>query len=157
MTFNSMGLRFSVTSLSEQTTADARPLGSYPNLFDASGRRVVSKSTPGKYRETKLSACFIVRAQVVDATVRDAFDRWYQDEHLPDAHKAFKARRAWRGWSEVDTNVHYAVYEFEDVTAARAIPDSDALEDLVAEFDRMWGDRVRRSRDVVDVIQTIGG
>ena len=57
-----------------------------------------------------MSACFIVRAQVVDAALMDAFDRWFQNEHLRDAHKAFKARRAWRGWIDVDTNVlHYAI------------------------------------------------
>jgi len=104
-----------------------------------------------------MTACFIVRAQVVDATVKDAFDRWYQNEHLPDAHRAFKARRAWRGWSEVDANVHYAVYEFDDVTAVRAIPGSDALKGLGVDFDRMWGDRVTRSREIVDVVQTICG
>jgi len=43
-----------------------------------------------------MTAYFIVRAQVVDATVKDKFDRWYQNEHLPDALKAFGARRAWR-------------------------------------------------------------
>jgi hypothetical protein len=53
-----------------------------------------------------MTACFIVRAQIVDADVKEAFDRRYQDEHLPDALKAFNARRAWRGWSEVDENVH---------------------------------------------------
>jgi len=104
-----------------------------------------------------MGAYFIVRAQIVDATVKDEFDRWYQDEHLPDAHKAFNARRAWRGWSEVDANVHYAVYEFDDVSAARAIPDSDALKGLGAEFDRLWGDRIIRSRDIVGAVQTIGG
>ncbi len=38
-----------------------------------------------------MSAYFIVRAQVVDGAVKDVFDRWYQDEHLPDAHEAFVA------------------------------------------------------------------
>ena len=42
-----------------------------------------------------MSASFIVRAQVMDASVKEAFDRWYEDEHLPDAVKAFGARRAW--------------------------------------------------------------
>ena len=65
-----------------------------------------------------MTACFIVRAMVIDGTVKNAFDRWYQEEHLADAHKAFNARRASRGWSEVDPNIHYAVYEFDDVTAA---------------------------------------
>ena len=103
-----------------------------------------------------MRACFIVRAQVVDAAVKDAFDRWYRNEHLRDAHKAFNARRAWRGWSEVDANVHYAVYEFDDIADVRAIADSNALKGMVAEFDRMWGDRITRSRDIVDAVQTVG-
>ena len=68
-----------------------------------------------------MTACFVVRAKVIDETVKSAFDRWYQEEHLADAHRAFNARRAWRGWSEVDPDVHYAVYEFDDVRAAREI------------------------------------
>ncbi len=103
-----------------------------------------------------MTACFIVRAQVVDAAVKDDFDRWYRDEHLADALKAFKAQRAWRGWSEVDASVHYAFYEFDDVARVRALPGSAALEGLVAQFDRAWGDKVTRSRDIVQAIQAIG-
>ena len=103
-----------------------------------------------------MTACFIVRAQVVDAAVKDGFDRWYRDEHLPDALKAFNARRAWRGWSEMDSSLHYAVYEFDDLAGVRAILGSEALKRLVAEFDRAWGDKVTRSRDIVEVIQAIG-
>lgn len=103
-----------------------------------------------------MTAYFIVRAKVVDATVKDDFDRWYQKEHLPDALKGFKARRAWRGWSAVDPLVHHAYYEFDDMARAQAIQGSDALKRLVAEFDRVWGDKVTRSRDIVEVIQTIG-
>jgi hypothetical protein len=99
---------------------------------------------------------FVVRAQVADAALKDEFDRWYRDEHLPDALKAFNARRAWRGWSEVDSTVHYAYYEFDDVAGVRAIRDSAALKRLVAEFDRAWGDKVTRSRDFLEVIQSIG-
>ena len=102
-----------------------------------------------------MTAYFIVRAQVVDAAVKNDFDRWYQDEHLPDALKAFKAKQAYRGWSQVDASVHYAFYEFDDVARACAIQGSDGLKRLVAEFDRMWGEKVARSRDVVEVIQSI--
>ena len=102
-----------------------------------------------------MSALFIVRAQVVDPAVRDDFDRWYQDEHLPDALKAFGARRAWRGWSEVDTMVHYAFYEFDDIDSVLAIQGSDASKGLVAEFDRLWGERVTRTRDIVPDIQQL--
>ncbi len=102
-----------------------------------------------------MTAYFIVRAQVVDATVKDKFDRWYQNEHLPDALKAFGARRAWRGWSGVDPTVHYACYEFDSLAQAQAIQGSVALASLVAEFDRAWGDKVTRSRDFAEVVQAI--
>ena len=101
-----------------------------------------------------MSALFIVRAQV-DPSVRDAFDRWYRDEHLPDALKAFKAKRAWRGGSDTDASVHYAFYEFEDLARARAIPGSAEIKALIAEFDRMWGNKVTRARDVLDVVQAL--
>jgi len=103
-----------------------------------------------------MSAYFIVRAKIADAAVKDEFDRWYRDEHLPDALEGFHARRAWRGWSAVDPCVHYAYYEFDGIAGAQAIPGSDALKRLVAEFDRVWGDKVTRSREVVEVIQTLG-
>jgi hypothetical protein len=104
-----------------------------------------------------MSACFIVRAQVVDATIKKDFDRWYQEEHLPDALKEFGAQRAWRGWSDVDPSMHYAVYEFDDAARVRALPGSAALKGLVAEFDRAWGDKVVRSRDIVEVVQRAEG
>ena len=103
-----------------------------------------------------MTAYFMVRAQVLDASIRKDFDRWYQDEHLRDALNGFKARRAWRGWSTVDPSVHHAVYEFDDLARAQAIQGSDALKLLVAEFDRVWGKKVVRTRDVVEVIQTLG-
>ncbi|MEX1073819.1 MAG: hypothetical protein WEC13_01635 [Burkholderiales bacterium] len=103
-----------------------------------------------------MSACFIVRAQVVDLSVKDAFDKWYQDEHLPDAMKAFGAKGAWRGWSDLDPSVHYAYYEFADVAKARAVPGSEAIKPLIAEFDRLWGKKVVRTREVVRVVQRIG-
>jgi hypothetical protein len=102
-----------------------------------------------------MTAYFIVRAEVVDAAVKKDFDRWYQDEHLPEALKGFKARRAWRGWSTVDPNVHHAVYEFDDLASAQAIQGSDALKRLVAEFDLAWGNKVTRTRDFLDVIQVL--
>jgi hypothetical protein len=100
-----------------------------------------------------MSALFIVRAKVVDAADKPAFDRWYGEEHLPDAVKAFAAKRAWRGWSDIDPSVHYATYEFESLEQVRALPESEAMKRLVAEFDRVWGKKVVRERDRVEVVQ----
>src|SRR5262245_2651347 len=100
-----------------------------------------------------MTALFMVRAQIADEAMKHAFDRWYNEEHLPDALNAFGARRAWRGWGE-DPLVHYAWYEFEDLASAKAIPGSDDFKRLVAEFDRAWGKKVVRSRDFVTVVQS---
>jgi hypothetical protein len=102
-----------------------------------------------------MPAQFIVRAQMLDATIKGDFDRWYQDEHLRDAHKAFGATRAYRGWSQVDPTVHYAIYEFDDLARANAIPGSTELKQLVAEFDRRWGNKVARTRDIIEVVHSI--
>ena len=102
-----------------------------------------------------MTTLFIVRAQVLDPAIRSDFDRWYREEHLPDALKAFQARRAWRGWSDLDASVHYAWYEFADLASARAIVDSEALKRLVAEFERAWGEKVARSRDFVNLEQSL--
>jgi len=102
-----------------------------------------------------MSGVFMVRAVVADPSDRKKFDQWYQDEHLPDALKAFGAKGAWRGWSEVDPSVHYAVYEFDTIEQVRAISGSGELKALVAEFDRVWGKKVVRARDEVKVGQRI--
>ena len=56
------------------------------------------------HRRTPLSAYLIVRAEVPEAH-RQAFDTWYEKEHLPDAIKAFGALSARRGWSDVTPGV----------------------------------------------------
>lgn len=101
-----------------------------------------------------MSALFIVRAEVAEAD-RKAFDDWYETEHLPDAMTAFKTVSARRGWSEVDDGIHIAYYEFADMDALRAVTETDILKGFIAEFNRVWGDRVQRSRDIVEIKQVL--
>ena len=101
-----------------------------------------------------MTALLIVRAEV-DPTVRSAFDAWYQDEHLPAAVKAFGAKSAWRGWSDVTDNVHIAFYEFVDLADVNRVMASDALKRMIREFDRHWQGKVNRTREVVESIQAI--
>ena len=93
---------------------------------------------------------FIVRAEVPKAD-RKAFEDWYENEHLEEAKLSFKALNAWRGWSRVDFSIHTAFYEFETVEAAVAIQESEALRVLVGKFNEVWGERVSRTRDVIEV------
>jgi hypothetical protein len=101
-----------------------------------------------------MTAYLIVRAEVPDSD-REKFDHWYETEHLPDALRDFKALGAKRGWSTIDPATHIAFYEFPDMEAANAILVSDEMKAMVKEFDRVWQDRVFRTRDVMEVAQSI--
>ena len=100
-----------------------------------------------------MSAYLIVRAEVANEADRGPFDVWYQNEHLPDAIKAFNAEGASRGWSDVEPAVHYAFYRFPSLAAAQAIGDSDAIRSMIKEFDRLWDGKVVRTRDIVEIKQ----
>jgi hypothetical protein len=101
-----------------------------------------------------MAAYLIVRASV-PANDTDRFDQWYETEHLPDAKAAFDAVSACRGWSDLETGLHVAIYEFRDLKHARSVIDSDTIRPLIEEFDRVWQGRVTRTREVVDVSQRI--
>ena len=93
---------------------------------------------------------FVVRAEVPEGD-RLAFEKWYETEHLEEAVERFGASSAWRGWSRIDPAVHQAFYEFYSIEAAVAISDSEALKILIGKFDDAWGDRVSRTREVIEV------
>lgn len=102
-----------------------------------------------------MTAYLIVRAEVQKSD-RNAFDRWYETEHLPDAKKVFQAISAQRGWSgDDDMDTHFAIYEFRNLGTARKVMDSDATKKLIAEFDRVWQGRVTRSRELINVSQSL--
>src|SRR5690349_5688330 len=92
-------------------------------------------------------AYFVVRAEVLDEADRASFDHWYATDHLPLAIKTSAAQRGWRCWSRSDPAVHYAFYEFADASQAQALSGSEKIRPLVADFDRVWGNRVARRRE----------
>ena len=55
----------------------------------------------------------------------------------------------------MDDNVHLAFYEFADLADVNWVMGSDALEQMIGEFDRHWQGKVTRTREVVESIQTI--
>lgn len=103
-----------------------------------------------------VGAWLVVRATVAQAADRPGFDHWYRTEHLPDAMKAFGVSRAWRGWSQQDPAVHCAHYRFGSLDALNAVMDGQAIKDLIAEFDRVWGPRVTRTREVMSIEDEAG-
>lgn len=101
-------------------------------------------------------AYLTVRAEVPEAE-RDRFDHWYETDHLPWALRAFGVPRASRCWSRTAPGVHLAIYEFESAEAAQTVVNSDVIKPLVADFDRVWGNRVPRHREIIEVVQELGG
>jgi len=97
-------------------------------------------------------AYFMVRA-VVEAPLRQKFDQWYSSHHLPMAWADFKAERAWRFWSTVDPNVHYAVYQFADEAMLKVAMRDEVLKPLIADFDKSWPSGVTRSRDLLTLAE----
>lgn len=100
-----------------------------------------------------MPAYLLVRATVANLRDRLAFDDWYHKEHLPDAMKAFGVTTAWRAWSQTDPAVHCAFYRFASLAEAAKATTGPAIAALIAEFDRCWGDKVARTRDVLEVAE----
>jgi hypothetical protein len=98
-------------------------------------------------------SCLVVRAEVPDPADRARFDHWYATDHLPWAIRAFAAVRGWRCWSRTDPEVHYAFYEFDYPEQVEAAIAPDRIKPLIADFDRVWGDRVSRRREILEIVQ----
>jgi len=101
-----------------------------------------------------MAAYLIVRAKV-NEEARQAFDEWYQSEHLPEALQDFKGTSAMRGWSDVEDNVHLAFYEFPTLAAANKLLGSALMQDFIKEFDKHWKGKVTRTREVFEVKQLL--
>jgi hypothetical protein len=104
-----------------------------------------------------LPATFFLVRSVVAAPLRAKFDHWYATDHLPRAHADFRSEKCWRFWSAAEEGVHYAVYQFPDKAACDAALASPAFKELVADYDRSFPQGVTRTRDVVTLVQKLGG
>ena len=100
-------------------------------------------------------AFFVVRATVTDPSKRAAFDKWCENEHLPDAVKSFGAKKAWRFWSLADPAVHQATYQFDDEASLERAMKGEDLKRLIADFNRDWPG-VTRTRDTFVLAQEFG-
>jgi hypothetical protein len=104
-----------------------------------------------------LAKCFFLVRAVVDAPLREKFERWYTADHLPLALAVFKCQKAWRFWSEVEQGVHYAVYQFADRAALDAALATEDFKGMVADFNASWPQGVTRTRDIVTLVEAWEG
>lgn len=99
------------------------------------------------------TAFLVIRARLTNLADRQRFDDWYRTEQLPSSVKTFEAHRGWRCWSKTNPLVHIALYEFGSVEDAESILDSAALAHQSAEFDRVWGTGITRTREIIEVAE----
>jgi len=89
---------------------------------------------------------FIVMAQVKPEQ-EDAFNRWYDEDHMPKALNRFPGVISGRRYKVGDGGDGYnymALYEFESEEKLDETMKSDALRGLIKEFDAAFGDVPRK-------------
>jgi antibiotic biosynthesis monooxygenase (ABM) superfamily enzyme len=91
---------------------------------------------------------FTVRA-TVDAEHETEFNRWYDEEHVPDFLEWFPACVGAARYKVLEgdgTHQYLAVYAFESAEAAQAVMGSEALKEMVRRYDEAVGAFSTRSR-----------
>jgi hypothetical protein len=89
---------------------------------------------------------------VVKATIRkdreEAFNRWYNEEHVPQVlqWKGVVSARRYRAILGEDTYQYMAVYELVSEANFRALMESEHMKALRAEYDAHFGDVSERAR-----------
>lgn len=89
---------------------------------------------------------------VVKATIRrdqeDAFNRWYNEEHVPQflRWKGAVSARRYRAIEGEETYQYIAVYELESEANFRALMASEHMRELRAEYDARFGAVSQRAR-----------
>ena len=79
-----------------------------------------------------MSAFLIVNAKVPNE-LKKSFDKWYEEFHLPEAHRCFKSKIAFRGW--IGENEHQAFYQFENLSTAKKLLEREIAESELAKKD----------------------
>ena len=98
--------------------------------------------------------CYLIVKSDTKLVNKNQFDHWYEKEHLREAKEAFKAKGAKRGWIK-DSNFHLAIYEFKNSRDAEKAIKSKNLKNLIKKFDKKWENKVHRTRELTEFIQTI--
>jgi hypothetical protein len=100
------------------------------------------------------TAFILIRSVVANPDDRETFDRWYGTDHLPLIFsKVPEVRNNWRFWSRSDPTVHYSLGEFPSMNDLQRAASSEGFKHVIADYDRTWGPRVTRTRDIMEKVQ----
>ena len=102
---------------------------------------------------------FIVKANVKPEQ-EDAFNRWYDEDHMPKALNRFPGVIKGRRYKIIDGGDGYnymALYEFESQEKLTETMKSDALQGLIKEFGAAFGEVDRKRVLAVEIKSFITG
>ena len=102
---------------------------------------------------------FIVMAKVKPEQ-EDAFNRWYDEDHMPKALNRFPGVISGRRHKIIDGGDGYnymAIYEFESEAKLNETMKSDALQGLIQEFNDTFGEVDRKRILAVEIKSFITG
>lgn len=90
---------------------------------------------------------FVVKATITKDR-EQAFNRWYNEEHIPQflRFKGAVSARRYRALMGEDTYQYMAVYELQDEATFRRLMESQHFKDLKAEYDAAFGPVSERAR-----------
>lgn len=101
----------------------------------------------------------IIMAKVVPEK-EEAFNRWYNEEHLPRAlerlHGAISCRR-YKITEGEEEYQYLALYEFESYQALDSALKSDAMKQLIKEYDEAFGKGGRKRLKTIQIKSLIVG
>ena len=90
---------------------------------------------------------FVVKATIAKDR-EEAFNRWYNDEHVPQflQFPGAVSARHYRALMGEERYQYMAVYEVRDEATFRRLMDGEHMRALRAEYDAQWGDVSERAR-----------
>jgi antibiotic biosynthesis monooxygenase (ABM) superfamily enzyme len=102
---------------------------------------------------------FIVLAKVKPEQ-EDAFNRWYDEDHMPKALNRFPGVISGRRYKIMEGGDGYnymALYEFESPEKLTETMKSDALKNLIQEFNAAFGEVTRKRMLAMEIKSFITG
>lgn len=102
---------------------------------------------------------FMVMAKVAPEK-EEAFNRWYNEEHLPRALERLPGVLSGRRYKIIEGEEEYrflALYEFESYQAMDAALNSSAMKQLIREYNEAFGEGGRKRLKAVQLKSLIVG
>jgi antibiotic biosynthesis monooxygenase (ABM) superfamily enzyme len=102
---------------------------------------------------------FIVMAKVAPEN-EEAYNRWYDEDHLPKALNRFPGVISGRRYKIVDGGDGYnyiALYEYESYDKLMETAKSEALKNLIQEYNQAFGEGNRKRMFGVEIKSLIAG